>query len=115
MGDCFNAFGVRPDGYYNIDVMLVDHTEKEIFNYNNTDMKLINKGKWNEQDYFNYYTKINNVPLFDIGYRWNCMVSNYIYTKRPIPEDWYFMHVTGLPAESRIQLIQDYLTRNGMI
>jgi hypothetical protein len=43
------------------------------------------------------------------------MVSNYIYTGRSIPEDWYFMHVTGLPAEARIQLIQDYLTRNGMI
>jgi len=115
MGDCFNAFGIRPDGYYNIDVMLVDHTEKEIFNYNNTDMKFINKGKWNEQDYFNYYTKINNIPLFDVGYRWNCMVSNYLYTGRPIPEDWYFMHVTGIPPEARVQLIQDYLTRNGMI
>jgi hypothetical protein len=95
--------------------MLVDHTEKEIFNYNNTDMKLINKGKWNEQDYFNYYRKVNNVPLFDVGYRWNCMVSKYLYTGKPIPEDWYFMHVTGIPPEARIQLIQDYLTRNGMI
>ena len=64
MGDCFNAFGVRPDGYYNIDVMLVDNTEKEIFNYNDLDMKLINKGKWNEQDYFNYYTKVNNEASF---------------------------------------------------
>jgi hypothetical protein len=43
------------------------------------------------------------------------MVSNYLYTGRPIPEDWYFMHVTGIPPEARVQLIQDYLTRNGMI
>jgi len=115
IGDCFNAFGVRPNGYYNIDVMLVDNTEKEIFNYNKTDMKVNHQGKWTNQDYFNYYTTVNNVPIFDIGYRWNCMVSNYLYTGRPIPEDWYFMHVTGIPAESRIQLIQDYLTRKGMI
>lgn len=115
MGDCYNAFNIRPNGYYNIDVMMVDNSLKEIYNYNDIDTSLLNKGKWAEQDYFNYYTAINNTPIFDLGYKWNCMVSKYIYTNQPIPNDWYFMHVTGIDRQSRIDLIRTYLTNTGMI
>ena len=115
-GDCYNAFGIWPDNYINIDVMLVDKELKDIYNYNNPELITnINKGKWTYQDYFNFYIKQNNIPLFDLGYRWNCMVSNYIYTNRPIPNDWYFMHVTGIPREDRINLIRNYLINNGII
>ena len=95
--------------------MLVDSSLKDIYNYHDIDLKILNKGKWLEQDYFNYYIQNNNAPLFDLGYKWNCMVSKYIYTNTPIPDDWYFMHVTGIDRDSRIKLIYDYLTTNGMI
>lgn len=114
-GDCYSAFNVLPNNYINIDVMLVDSSLKDIYNYHDTDLKILNKGKWLEQDYFNYYIQKNNAPLFDLGYKWNCMVSKYIYTNTPIPDDWYFMHVTGIDRDSRIKLIYDYLTTNGMI
>jgi lipopolysaccharide biosynthesis glycosyltransferase len=114
-GDVYNGFGILPENYINIDVMLVDSTEKELFNYNNIDLKLLNKSKWAEQDYFNYVIHTQNLPLFDLGYKWNCMVSKYLYTNTPIPDDWYFMHVTGIPREERIKLIYSYLIKNEMI
>jgi hypothetical protein len=115
-GDCYNAFGILPDQYINIDVMMVDKELKEIYNYNNKDLiNNIHKGKWVYQDYFNYYIKNNNIPLFDLGYKWNCMISKYLYTNTPLPNDWYFMHVTGISGEQRINFLKNYLTSNGMI
>jgi hypothetical protein len=115
-GDCFNAFGVHPDNYINIDVMLVDKSLKDIYNYNDTELVTnINKGKWAYQDYFNFYIKQNNIPLYDLGYKWNCMVSKYLYTNTPLPADWNFLHVTGIDSNSRIKLIREYLTQTGMI
>jgi lipopolysaccharide biosynthesis glycosyltransferase len=115
-GDCFNAFGMMPDQYINIDVMLLDRSLKEIYNYHDNSMILnITKGKWLEQDYMNYYIKQNDIPLFDLGYTWNCMISKYIYTNTNIPNDWNFMHVTGIDYNSRISFLHDYLTKNEMI
>jgi hypothetical protein len=115
-GDCYKAFGVLPDNYINIDVMLVDKELKDIYNYNNQELILnINKGKWVYQDYFNYYIKKNNTPLFDLGYKWNCMISKYIYVNLPLPNDWYFMHITGIPHNQRIEFLKDFLIKNEMI
>jgi hypothetical protein len=115
-GDCYNAFGLLPDKYINIDVMLLDSSLKEIYNYNNIDLiSNINSGKWAYQDYWNFYIQKNNIPLFDLGYKWNCMVSKYIYTQTPIPSDWFFLHVTGIAYNDRVKLIREYLTTNNMI
>jgi len=115
-GDCYNAFGVMPDNYINIDVMLVDKSVNSIYDYNNPDLvSNINKGKWAYQDYFNFHIKHYDMPLYDLGYKWNCMVSKYLYTQTPLPEDWHFMHVTGIPAQSRISFIHEYLTKNNFI
>jgi lipopolysaccharide biosynthesis glycosyltransferase len=114
--DCYNAFKVLPDQYINIDVMLVDKSLKDIYNYHNNNMvDSINLGKWADQDYMNYYIKKNNIPLYDLTYKWNCMVSKYFYTNRPLPSDWNFMHVTGIDYNSRVTFIQNYLTENGLI
>ena len=62
--DCYNAFGIYPDNYINIDVMLVDKELKDIYDYNNPELILnINKGKWAYQDYFNYYI-VSKTPKF---------------------------------------------------
>lgn len=115
-GDCYRAFGVLPDNYINIDVMLVDKQLKDIYDYNNQELiKNINNGKWAYQDYFNYYIKKNNTPLFDLGYKWNCMISKYIYTNSPLPNDWYFLHITGFPYNQRIEFLRDFLIKNEMI
>lgn len=113
--DCYNAHGVRPNAYFNIDVMLVNQKAREIYNYNTIDFKDVHKGKWAEQDLLNYKAHRDNFNMTDMGWKWNCMISLFGWDQRAIPLDAHFIHITGMPQEPRYSWLYNFVKYRDLV
>lgn len=113
--DCYNAHGVKPDVYFNIDVMLVNKRAREIYNYNTIDFKDVHKGKWQEQDLLNYKAFRDKFNLTDLGWKWNCMISLFGWDIRRIPIDAHFVHITGMPQAPRYEWVYNFAKHRELI
>ena len=113
--DCYNAHGLVPNAYFNIDVMLVNKKAREIYNYNTTDSKDLHKGKWLEQDYLNYKAHRDNFNITDLTWKWNCMISLFGWDQSQIPQDACFIHITGMPQEPRYNWVYQFAKYRDLI
>lgn len=113
--DCYRAHGLVPNVYFNIDVMLVNKTGREIYNYHTTDFKDLHKGKWADQDYLNYKAARDQFTLTDLGVQWNCMISLFGWNAARIPMDAHFIHITGMPQAPRYEWLYNFVQYRNLI